>query len=457
MRCAVEPVRSLHLVRLALLASISVAAAGCSADTGRFDSNPFQSRAQAPANETVGSVPRPQRHASVQSEPLPPPNAGVAQPYSYPPPAVASTPRSVPAYRPPAAGNDVTGSLPPPPARTAHAQRNGEGGTTITVQPGDTIDGLVRRYGVSATAIAEANNLPNGTALRTGQRLVIPHYETTGSVASRRAASNMPPQRDVASGASGQHVHVIAPGETLMKLSRQYHKSLSEIARANHIPPNTMVKVGDRIVIPGVRASQTAAAAPRTQAPAAVHQPKPEPAQKVASIPAAKPVMAKPVAAAPTAPAATANMVTPAAHSPEPPKVKADVAAAMPSFRWPVRGRVITAFGPRPSGAQNDGINVSVPEGTPIRASEDGVVAYAGNELKTYGNLVLVRHANGYVTAYAHASEILVKRDDPVKRGQVIAKVGQTGSVAAPQLHFEIRKGSTPVDPAPFLDKGGAG
>ena len=129
----------------------------------------------------------------------------------------------------------------------------------------------------------------------------------------------------------------------------------------------------------------------------------------------------------------------------------------MPHFRWPVNGRVIQAFGPKPSGQQNDGLNVSVPEGTPIKAAEDGVVAYAGNELKTYGNLVLIRHANGYVTAYAHASEIMVKRDDTVKRGQIIAKAGQTGSVTAPQVHFEIRKGSTPVDPAPFLDKGGNG
>ena len=127
----------------------------------------------------------------------------------------------------------------------------------------------------------------------------------------------------------------------------------------------------------------------------------------------------------------------------------------MPTFRWPVRGRVIAGFGPKPNGQQNDGINVAVPEGTPIKAAEDGVVAYAGNELKGYGNLVLVRHSNGYVTAYAHASEILVKRGDPVKRGQMIAKAGQTGNVAAPQLHFEIRKGSTPVDPMPFLDKGG--
>jgi murein DD-endopeptidase MepM/ murein hydrolase activator NlpD len=150
-------------------------------------------------------------------------------------------------------------------------------------------------------------------------------------------------------------------------------------------------------------------------------------------------------------------MITPTAHEPEPPKTKTDVTAGLPHFRWPVNGRVIAAFGPKPSGQQNDGINVSVPEGTPIKAAEDGVVAYAGNELKTYGNLVLVRHSNGYVTAYAHASEILVKRDDVVKRGQIIAKAGETGSVSAPQLHFEVRKGSTPVDPVPFLDKGSNG
>ena len=130
----------------------------------------------------------------------------------------------------------------------------------------------------------------------------------------------------------------------------------------------------------------------------------------------------------------------------------AEPAGSLPSFRWPVRGRIIAGFGPKPNGLQNDGINLAVPEGTPIKAAEDGVVAYAGNELKGYGNLVLVRHANGFVTAYAHASEILVKRGDTVKRGQVIAKSGQTGNVTSPQLHFEIRKGSTPVDPAQYLN-----
>ena len=112
---------------------------------------------------------------------------------------------------------------------------------------------------------------------------------------------------------------------------------------------------------------------------------------------------------------------------------------------------MITGFGPKPTGQQNDGINIAVPEGTPVKASDDGVVAYAGNELKGYGNLVLVRHSNGFVTAYAHASELMVKRGDSVKRGQTIAKSGQTGNVTSPQLHFEVRKGATPVDPIQHL------
>ena len=129
----------------------------------------------------------------------------------------------------------------------------------------------------------------------------------------------------------------------------------------------------------------------------------------------------------------------------------AEPVGSLPGFRWPVRGRVIAAFGPKPNGVQNDGINLAVPEGTPIKAAEDGVVAYAGSELKGYGNLVLVRHSNGFVTAYAHASDVLVKRGETVKRGQVIAHAGQTGNVTSPQLHFEIRKGATPVDPAQYL------
>jgi murein DD-endopeptidase MepM/ murein hydrolase activator NlpD len=129
-----------------------------------------------------------------------------------------------------------------------------------------------------------------------------------------------------------------------------------------------------------------------------------------------------------------------------------EATGALPTFRWPVRGKVITSYGAKTNGKSNDGINLAVPEGTPVKAAEDGVVAYSGNELKGYGNLVLVRHSNGYVTAYAHASELLVKRGDTIRRGQVIAKSGQSGEVGSPQLHFEIRKGSSPVDPLQFLN-----
>ena len=118
-------------------------------------------------------------------------------------------------------------------------------------------------------------------------------------------------------------------------------------------------------------------------------------------------------------------------------------------FRWPARGRVIAGFSGR---GGNEGINIAVPEGTPVKAAESGTVAYAGSELKGYGNLVLIRHANGYVSAYAHNGELKVKRGDTVKRGQVVASSGQTGNVSSPQLHFELRKGSAPVDPTPYLN-----
>jgi murein DD-endopeptidase MepM/ murein hydrolase activator NlpD len=353
MRRVVVPRRLPRWFRLATLATMSVAVAGCSADMARFDANPFGSYPQPATSEVTGSVA--QRHGSVQGAPLPPPAGAAMQP---------------PATRPAAAGATSTAAI-------------------------------------------------------------------TGSAKKPGAASNAP--TGAGAPASGDSVvHIVAPGETLMKLSRKYQKSLSEIARANNIAPFTMVKVGDHIIIPGARAPQ--AAPPKPSAPVA-QEPKPAapPEPKVAAVPSTD----------------SARMVTPAAQHPEPEKSKRDLSAAMPTFRWPVRGRVIATFGPRPSGQRNDGINIAVPEGTPIKAAEDGVVAYAGNELKAYGNLVLVRHSNNYVTAYAHASEILVKRDDRVKRGQVIAKAGQTGNVAAPQVHFEIRKGSSPVDPLPFLDKGG--
>jgi murein DD-endopeptidase MepM/ murein hydrolase activator NlpD len=224
-------------------------------------------------------------------------------------------------------------------------------------------------------------------------------------------------------------VHVVRAGQTLHSIAHLYHKPVTVIARANNLAVNAKLKGGERITIPEMKeASQPtqtrveASVAPATGGVAMADS------------------------------SQTARVVEPAAATSSQDAVKtAEPAGSLPGFRWPVRGRVIAAFGPKPNGVQNDGINLAVPEGTPIKSAEDGVVAYAGSELKGYGNLVLVRHPNGFVTAYAHASDILVKRGETVKRGQVIAHAGQTGNVTSPQLHFEIRKGATPVDPAQYL------
>jgi murein DD-endopeptidase MepM/ murein hydrolase activator NlpD len=228
-------------------------------------------------------------------------------------------------------------------------------------------------------------------------------------------------------------VHFVAQGETLTKISRLYSKPISEIAKANKIPATSRLSAGDRLVIPGMRVSTSVPKA--TPAAAQVAQAKPAPV------------------AAPKEPerAVVFAPVPEAVPSKDSAKV-AEVTGALPKFRWPAKGRVIAGFGPATNGQQNNGINISLPENTLVKAAEDGVVDYAGNELNGYGNLVQVRHSNGYVTAYAHTKELLVKRGDQVKRGQPIARSGQTGSVNAPQLHFEIRKGASPLDPIKFLN-----
>jgi murein DD-endopeptidase MepM/ murein hydrolase activator NlpD len=122
-------------------------------------------------------------------------------------------------------------------------------------------------------------------------------------------------------------------------------------------------------------------------------------------------------------------------------------------FGWPMRGRIISEYGPLPNGQKNDGINIAAPMGAPVYASADGTVAYAGNELKGFGTMVLVKHDGGMFTVYAHLSSFSVAKGDKVSKGQPIGAVGQTGSVPEPQLHFEVRKGSTPLNPRDYLSQ----
>ena len=343
--------------------------------------------------------------------------------------------------RPSAALADVTGSVSGPKPRAPTGA--GTAVPPITVAPGDTIDTIARRYGVPASAIIQSNNLTEPATIHAGQQLVIPRYSNS-SVAARpprvRPLRHWAPQAchgRPASPAGNPGVHVVAQGETLSKISRLYSKPVNEIAKANNIQLTSPLKIGDRLVIPGARVSAAKSNATPIKSTPAVAQPKPcgDGAERARA-------------------AQSASMVTPVAEYAARQRRREvggrnRLAAEVPlAGQWP-RDR---AFGPTTNGQQNDGINIALPENTPVKAAEDGVVAYAGNELKGYGNLVLVRHPNGYVTAYAHAKELLVKRGDQVKRGQPIARSGQTGNVNAPQLHFEIRKGASPLDPIKFLN-----
>jgi murein DD-endopeptidase MepM/ murein hydrolase activator NlpD len=169
----------------------------------------------------------------------------------------------------------------------------------------------------------------------------------------------------------------------------------------------------------------------------------PQPAPMPSATPSVKPLSTPSTGATTNQPAAVANIPQPASR-------------AGGLFQWPVNGKVISSFGATSGGLHNDGINIAAPRGTPVHAAENGVVVYAGNQLRGFGNLVLIRHADGWVTAYAHNDTLLVKKGQQVKRGDVIARVGSTGNVSQPQLHFEVRKGTEAVDPKTMLGAYGA-
>jgi murein DD-endopeptidase MepM/ murein hydrolase activator NlpD len=438
----VELLCSRRVPQVAVLALMSIGFAGCSADMStRLSQNPFASQSDA-----TGSVPaataerrelpqyaRPQ--PQYQSQALPPP---ISAPQSYPAASsgVSGGGRGIASYEPPASPKiEATGSVPPRSVAATHAPVQG---TTIIVGTSDTLETLSRRYNVSAAAILQANGYKGPRTLSPGQQLIIPH--PTAVVAAPALAA--PASKPVAVASAAPSVHVVNHGDTLLSIARRNHVSVAELARANGIEPSAKLKLGMKLTVPGAKA---AAAVPVAQPAVATAQPAAPlaaPATKLAVVTPDPQQKARLAQAAPTAEDTAAENSVKAAEA----------TGALPTFRWPVRGKVITSYGAKTNGKANDGINLAVPEGTPIKAAEDGVVAYSGNELKGYGNLVLVRHSNGYVTAYAHASELLVKRGDTIKRGQVIAKSGQSGEVGSPQLHFEIRKGSSPVDPLQFLN-----
>jgi len=330
--------------------------------------------------------------------------------------------------------------------RPASGARPGPDGT-IRVGTGDTLYSISRANGIRVEDLAAANGIRFPYHVRFGQRIKLPG--AAPKTIANRAQDLQRATRPVAYAPvpAASSAHVVQPKETLYSVSRQYRINVKDLAAANGLTLSSGLQIGQRLTIPnGPVSARRIAAVGGPLVPVTAKRAVKRPLTRVA---VAQPTLL-PVPALATAPVATQNVaVLPARDTgalAEPPS------RAARQFRWPVRGRLISRFGPQADGGRSDGVNISVPVGTSVKAAENGVVAYAGSELKGYGNLILIRHAGDWVTAYAHNSEILVERGATVSRGQIIAKAGKSGSVSKPQVHFQVRKGAKAVDPLIYLE-----
>lgn len=360
----------------------------------------------------------------------------------------------------------------PPRAAAAVPVTSGQS-RTVAVQSGETLFDLAKRTGVTARAIIETNNLQPPYRIAKGQTLILPASKT----------------------------HTVVRGDTLYGISRYYGLDAFELARLNNLAPPYNIRVNQSLVLPGGdprpsvgvetvdRSGATGPSAPSPRGPAlekvhVVEEPRSASSgtERAAPVELPPPAAPKEIAAPAIAPSAQPNVpVAPApAVSPVEPTVPVErpiersaerpaeattvpapektQLASLPTsalrgkggsgrFVWPVQGKLASEYGPKGDGLHNDGINIVAAKGTPVHAAASGIVAYAGNEIRGFGNLLLIQHSDGWMTAYAHNDKLLVKRGDRVEQGQQIGAVGSTGNVASPQLHFEIRRGKRAVDP----------
>ncbi len=394
--------RSKPFAVLAPLLAVALAVAGCS--YGR----PGVSRNVTPPDPPP--VPR--------AKPIASPVATLPTPQPTSEPAVAQAALAQPATAPSAAGQRVH-----------------------VITEGQSLYAVARFYDVSIPSLIQANRLAPPYKLAVGQRLVVPNPAVAAAVAADQsqpapapvAMPVAPPSAtETAARAAPAATHVVASGDTVYSIARRYQVDMADLVRLNTIPSSYAISPGQRLVLPGVLPATDLAGKLTGDA------------TKLGS--------AEP--AAQTTAVAWTPSAQPAAVMP-PPAVTGPIPDAPPrasdKFLWPVEGKLLLNFGPKQGGLHNDGINIEAPRGSPVVAAENGVVAYVGNELRGFGNLLLIKHDGGWMTAYAHNEEILVGRGARVERGQMVARVGDSGNVVTPQLHFEIRRGTRAVDPAKLL------
>ncbi|MDR0319610.1 MAG: LysM peptidoglycan-binding domain-containing M23 family metallopeptidase [Rickettsiales bacterium] len=296
----------------------------------------------------------------------------------------------------------------PAPVQTVPQQQS-----IITVAAGDTLYSLSRKHNVPLRDLITANKLEPPYALNPGRRLFLP----------------------------SQFVHTVAKGETLYSISRLYQMDLNSLAQMNDLKEPFALSVGQKLVLPAqiqlTNNSPIADTPPANSPLAGESKPAETPVsvggQKTEPTPTAQPIAVK-------KPASVSSL----------PKVPPRSAK---KFAWPLHGIILSEFGAKSNGLYNDGINIKAVRGDPVSAAENGVVAYAGNEIKGLGNLVIIKHADNFMTVYAHLDTILVERGKTVARGAKIGSAGATGKVSSPQLHFELRQGTRALNPVNYLSK----
>lgn len=260
----------------------------------------------------------------------------------------------------------------------------------VNVQKGDTLYSIARKYDIPLRELIETNHLKPPYNLYVGQGLRLPNAR----------------------------YHVVQKGDTVYNISKRYNLDMNSLSKANNLDEPYGLYIGQRLVLPG-------------SVVASGYTPPPAPQKATSS--------------SWTPWKSSAPSSTPASSYAPPPKKRSS------TFAWPLRGKVISNYGSIGKGRNNDGINIAAPLGAEVKAADAGSVAYAGNELKGFGNLILIRHNDGWVTAYAHNDRILVKKGQKVRKGEKISTVGITGGVSSPQLHFEIRAGKKAVNPNSYL------
>ncbi len=407
--------------RFAMVGAIGSVAAACSSDAMRLSGSPFanpfaseqsaEPMATASVDAPVAAAPMPR--SSVRSAPLAPPAQKVASAPVY------NRPASVEGANPSVAGLN--------PAASTQARTTAPAKVAAAPAPATRPEQgrIVSRSPLAQAKPAPVATVPERAPARPAQLAWKPGAEPARVAQAPEPKAHVRPGQKVAV-APEKAAPVKEPVKVAKAEKPAEAAKPAKIAAAPVKPePVKVAKPEPAKVVPAqqpkapepVKVAAKAAPAPQKVAAVETAKPAPEPAR-----PAKEPESTASLPAQPAAPSA--------------------------EFRWPARGRVISGFG---GAGSNEGINIAVPDGTPVKAAEGGTVAYAGSEVKGYGNLVLIRHDNGYVSAYAHNGEIEVKRGQKVNRGQTIAKSGQSGNVTSPQLHFEIRKGSQPVDPMQYL------